>query len=125
MKRSGIGVVSRKLRYRPVIKDDGTTEYIAQEKGIDVRLALDLVTFARQHCFGVAIVFSQDQDLAEVVAEIRNIAKEQNRDITLCCPFPAGPSATVLRGIRGTKWFPMDQAFYDACLDPKDYRPRR
>ena len=90
---------------------------------IDVRIALDIVSLARKRQFNVAVIYSQDQDLAEVVQEVREISIEQDRWIGICCAFPVGPHATSNRGIDRTDWFGMDQTFYDACLDPRDYRP--
>jgi hypothetical protein len=129
MKNAGIYVTTRPLRYREesVTDEQGNTEtvFTPQEKGIDIRLALDVVSTARTKQWNVAVIFSQDQDLAEVVQEVRSIAKEQNRWIDLCCAFPGGPNASSTRGIDKTAWYPMEQAFYDACLDPTDYRPPR
>lgn len=129
LKRSGVHVTTRKLRYVAVetaSASGGTTvEWVAQEKGVDVRLALDLVKLARRRSFDVAVIYSQDQDLAEVVEEVREIADEQQRRIEICCAFPAGPTATSSRGVDRTRWFRMDRTFYDACLDPRDYRPLR
>src|SRR5207244_2449509 len=74
MKRAGISVTTRPLRYRkafvydangdPVLNADGTQKIITtpQEKGVDIRLALDLVSLARKRQFDIALVFSQDQD---------------------------------------------------------------
>jgi uncharacterized LabA/DUF88 family protein len=93
-----------------------------QEKGIDVRLALDVVRLARQNQFDVAIVFSQDQDLAEVASEIKDIARSANRWIKIVSAFPHGPDATSTRGINGADWFPIDKELYDQCLDQRDYR---
>jgi hypothetical protein len=90
-----------------------------------VRLALDLVSCARTKQFDIALVFSQDQDLQEVVQEIADIAKEQDRWIRVACAFPDGPNASSGRGIDKTEWFKMDQEFYDKCLDPWDYRPKK
>ncbi|WP_281250889.1 NYN domain-containing protein [Salibaculum halophilum] len=127
LQRSGVSVTKRTLRYREVETKlpDGSTdvEVVPQEKGVDVRLALDLVKCARRREFDVAVLFSQDQDLSEVVDEVKEIASEQGRNITICCPFPYGPKATVKRGVDRTNWFRMDEAFYNECLDPKDYRP--
>jgi NYN domain len=129
LKRDGVSVTTRKLRYRDEVINlaDGTQHVVptVQEKGIDVRLALDVVKLARKRNFDVAVIFSQDQDLAEVVSEIKEIAKEQGRFIRICCPFPSGPSASSGRGIDGADWFRMDEAFYNLCLDPFDYRPKR
>jgi len=127
MKRVGVHVTTRPLRYRKqsVTGPDGVEHEVitAQEKGIDVRLALDLVSLARKKQFDVAVVFSQDQDLQEVVQEIAEISAEQKRWIKVACAFPSSLTATYDRGIDKTDWFEMDQTFYDKCLDPRDYRP--
>lgn len=129
MRRAGVLVTSRPVRYHIelVAMPDGTTKRIAtpHEKGIDVRLALDAVRLARQGQVDVAVIFSQDQDLAEVAEEIRQIAQSTKRWLKVVCAFPSGPNATAKRGIEGTDWFRMDQQFYDACLDPRDYRPKK
>ncbi|WP_430449272.1 NYN domain-containing protein [Rhodophyticola sp.] len=129
LKRAGVNVTTRKLRYHDdhVELPDGTFETVTsvQEKGVDVRLALDVVKLARLRNYDVAVIYSQDQDLCEVVEEVREIAKEQNRAIEICCAFPAGGGATSRRGIDRTQWFKMDETFYNACLDPHDYRPAK
>jgi uncharacterized LabA/DUF88 family protein len=129
MKNRGVHVTTRRLRYRdkPAFDENGnrTTVRVPQEKGIDVRLALDIVSTARKRQWDACVIFSQDQDLAEVVAEIGDIAREQSRTLRIACAFPSGPAASSKRGIDRTQWFRMDQAFYDACLDPADYRPSR
>jgi uncharacterized LabA/DUF88 family protein len=137
LKRAGVHVTTRPLRYRraaiidhngdPVLEDDGqpVVSVTPQEKGIDVRLALDLVSCARKKQFDIALIFSQDQDLQEVVQEIADIAKEQDRWIRVVCAFPGGPNASSGRGIDKTEWFKMDQEFYNKCLDPWDYRPKK
>jgi uncharacterized LabA/DUF88 family protein len=129
LKRAGVNVTTRKIRYRTefiTLPDGVEHEYeVAQEKGIDVRIALDLVRRARTKEFNVAVLYTQDQDLAEVVQEVKLIAAEQNRWILVACAFPAGPLASTLRGINGAHWFEMEKDFYDACLDPRDFRPRR
>ena len=66
--------------------------------------------------------FSQDQDLVEVAVEVRDIARAANRWLKVASAFPSGPNATSRQGIHKTDWFKMDKAFYDACLDPRDYR---
>jgi len=38
---------------------------VAEEKGIDVRIAIDLIRLAHGAVYDVAILMSQDQDLAE------------------------------------------------------------
>ncbi len=128
MRRAGILVTNRPIRYREteIELPDGTTQTIdtPQEKGIDVRLALDVVRLTRNDQLDVAVIFSQDQDLAEVAEDIRDISRSQDRWVKLVSAFPVGPDATTKRGIDKTDWFQMDRAFYDTCLDPRDYRPK-
>ena len=71
----------------------------------------------------VALVFSQDRDFVEVAEEIRNISRSEGRWLKIVSAFPSGNHATAHKGIDKTDWFRMDQNFYDACLDPRDYRP--
>lgn len=105
---------------------DGTTHtFLAgEEKGIDVRLALDVIRMAHRKEYDVAVIFSQDQDLSEVAEEIRAIAREQDRWIKVACAFPFSPTTRNRRGIDKTDWIRIDRATYDACLDRRDYRPR-
>lgn len=125
LKRSGIFVETRKLRYHTETLPDGTIKNVPQEKGIDIRIALDLVRCTRKKEFDVAIIFSQDQDLIEAVKEIRDIAGEQGRVIRIISAFPESTIASAARGIDKTEWFKFDKAFYDACIDPRDHRPAK
>lgn len=128
MSRQGVWTFSRPLRYRnqTVILPDRTTHAFlaAEEKGVDVRIALDVIRMALCREYDVALVFSQDQDLSEVAAEVRIISAEQNRWIKIASAFSASPAARNRRGINSTDWIPIDRAAYDACVDPRDYRPK-
>lgn len=127
LKRSGVHVTTRPLRYRTQYAFDANGDEkaitVPHEKGIDVRLALDIVACAISGQFEVAVIYSQDQDLSEVVADIKQIAYTAGRNINLACAFPTGPKASSKRGINGTRWVRIEQPDYDQCLDPKDYRP--
>ena len=70
------------------------------------------------------IDFQPGSGLAEVVPEVRAIAREQDRWIKLASAFPSGEYATSDRGIDGTDWFKIERALY-TCLDPYDYRPKK
>ncbi len=106
---------------RPLVYRDAK----GQEKGIDVRLALDVVRLARERVYDVALIFSQDQDFSEVAVEVRNIAAEQERWVKIACAFPVGDNYPNKRGINGTDWIRLDKAFYDRAIDPTDYRSRK
>jgi uncharacterized LabA/DUF88 family protein len=128
MGRQGVQVFSRSLRYRnkTVRLPDKTvhTFLTGEEKGIDVRLALDVIRLAHRRRYDVALVFSQDQDLSEVADEVRLIAKEQARWIKIASAFPSSPTSRNRRGIEKTDWIQIDRATYDICLDRRDYRPK-
>ena len=128
MGRRGVVVYSRSLRYRNRRVDlpDGTQHYFltGEEKGIDVRIALDVIALAHRREYDVALVFSQDQDLSEVAEEIRAIAREQQRWIKIASAFPHSPAARNRRGINKTDWIRIDRALYDQCLDRRDYLRR-
>jgi hypothetical protein len=121
-------VFSRHLRYRNrrIRLLDGTehTFLAGEEKGIDVRIALDVIRMAHRKEYDVAVIFSQDQDLSEVAEEIRTIAQEQDRWIKIVSAFPFSPTSRNRRGIEKTDWIRIDRALYDACLDRRDYRPK-
>lgn len=129
MGRQGVKVFSRPLRYRnqTVELPDGSTHtfLVGQEKGVDIRIALDIVHCVRRNLCDVALVLSQDQDLSEVATEVRSLAREHNRWVKIACAFPDSPTLRNRRGINGTDWIRIDRATYDACIDPADYRPRR
>jgi uncharacterized LabA/DUF88 family protein len=129
MGKQGIKVFSRSLRYRneTVRLPDGTnhTFLVGQEKGVDIRIALDIVRAVRLNECDVALVFSQDQDLSEVADEIRTIAREHDRWVRIASAFPFSPTTLNKRGVNSTDWIRIDRATYDACLDPHDYRLKK
>jgi uncharacterized LabA/DUF88 family protein len=128
MGRQKVRVFSSPLRYRnqTVRLPAGQTHtfLVGQEKGVDVRLALDIVGAAYQGEFDVALVFSQDQDLSEVADELRLIGQKQNRWLKMVSVFPQSPASPNRRGINKSDWIKIDRATYDACLDKRDYRPK-
>jgi uncharacterized LabA/DUF88 family protein len=128
MGRRGVVVFSRSLVYRNKsvqVPGFGTHTFLAgEEKGIDVRLALDALDAAHRSQFDVALIFSQDQDLSELGSLIRQVASFQNRWIKIASAFPDSPAAANRRGINRTDWCPIDRSTYDGCIDPRDYRPK-
>jgi uncharacterized LabA/DUF88 family protein len=121
MKRAGVHVYSRPLRYRNKTGSDGSPVLVGEEKGIDVRIAIDVFSCAIQDRFDVALLFSQDQDLSELADEFRTIAKSQSRWLKMASAFPISPTSRNKRGINSTDWIKMDRAMYDACIDQRDY----
>lgn len=70
MGRQGVHVYTRPLRYRNkrVRLPDGSdySFLVGEEKGIDVRIAIDVIRLAHKQEYDVALLFSGDQDLSEV-----------------------------------------------------------
>jgi hypothetical protein len=110
MGTKGIKIYSRQIRF-------------GKEKGIDVRMALDMVRLSSEKELDVAVVFSQDQDLSEAVKDVKKIASKQKRWIKIASAFPVSPFLKNARGINGTDWIRIDKATYDQCIDAKNYQP--
>lgn len=128
MSRQGVHVFTRELRYRNVTfrSDDGFEHKFRTpvEKGIDIRIALDLLRHTQERKFDVAVLFSQDQDFTEAVTEVKALALSQGRSVRVMSAFPTGPAAREglnLRGINGTDWIKVPWSMYRECLDPMRY----
>lgn len=129
MGRQGIHVYTRSLRYRnkSIRLPDGTTHTFldGDEKGIDVRIAVDVIRLAQKREFDVALLFCRDQDLSEVADEIRLMASEQKRWIKIASAYPHSPATPSVRGINKTDWLRISRDTYDKCVDTRDYRPKK
>jgi uncharacterized LabA/DUF88 family protein len=94
---------------------------IPREKGIDIRIALDLVKTVRKGECDIVVLFSQDSDFTEVAKEVREIAKERGRWVKIASAFPYDASKNRI-GIEATDWIHISKSDYDSCIDPTDYR---
>lgn len=121
MRRAGVSVSSRYLKYSDQEFADAagarSVVRVPREKGIDLRIGLDLVRLARKNEYDLAIIFSQDTDLREAVREIFELRREMNRWIAVECAYPQG-SGDLQRGIPGVRQIRFDRALYEACIDP-------
>lgn len=88
------------------------------------RIALDLVRMALRDELTAAIIYSQDQDLNEVVSEIAAIGELKGVEIKLASAFPTAPDSDFDRGIMNTQWLRFDKQVYDRCIDEADHFPR-
>ena len=128
LRRAGVDVHYRFLKYTEIIKkiESGETEIIKKprEKGIDVKIAVDLIRLARKGLYDTVIIFSQDTDLNEAIDELYEIKKEFNRWIWFECAYPYREGMKNPRGLKRTKWWKISKKLYDKCLDERDYRPK-
>ena len=112
-----------KLQGMPEVPDGTEYSFVdSDEKGIDVRIAIDAIRLAYEDEYDVALIFSQDQDLAEVATEIRRISNIQNRFIKIASAFPVGTNSKNTRGIDKTDWIKISDTQYKSCIDTRDYR---
>ena len=110
--------------------DDGKArkliKEIQREKGIDVRIALDMVDLAYHGEYDIAVLFSQDRDLTKAVKTLHKIREELGRWIIIENAFcystdlPGGCKIGIMKDIP---WFHITREIYDACIDPNYYRP--
>jgi uncharacterized LabA/DUF88 family protein len=114
-RRQGVRVFTRTLL------DDGTGSL--REKGIDVRLALDAIELYRKGAFDVALIFSQDQDFAELASEIKSLARQEGRWVQVASAFP--DMGANRSGVHGTLAIAIDKAMFARALDSADNRQRR
>ncbi len=116
-RRQGVNVFTRALQH----DDTG----VAREKGIDVRLALDVMAHHTRGDFDVAIIFSQDQDFTEVVDEIKTASRLQGRWIQVVSAFPHSEQSHNQKGINGTLPVKISASMFDQSLDTPDNRKLR
>jgi uncharacterized LabA/DUF88 family protein len=126
MGKLGVKTIRRHLKPRDlnidisgVVHHKSTTMKLI-EKGIDLRLGLDLVKYTLDQSFDIAIIFSQDGDLAEAVQDAFQIAAQQKRRIAIECAYPIDGFFPQY-GINQATPIEFDRTVYDACLDPTDY----
>lgn len=79
-----------KLVYYQVRGEDANRKHYAVEKGLDVKLAIDLVRLAVNRACEVAVIVSGDKDLAEVV----EYGKEMGLEV-ISAFFPRGLSEAL------------------------------
>lgn len=122
MKNNGIVVYTRELQYA---RENGV--WFEREKGIDVRIAIDVAMSIVFNRCDVALIFSQDQDFNELSREIRSQSHHLLRWIKIASAFPCDESTAGCggkintRGIDGTDWCTISRAEYDACIDGNCY----
>ncbi len=114
----------RHLRRQGIHVYRGRVNVGGQEKGVDVSLAIDLIRATYEYQYEAAIIVSQGSDFGPAIRLAKQIAKGQSRMLAFESRYPVGPGRRSRRGVPGTTWRPIDKDTYDACQDPRDYRPK-
>lgn len=123
---AGVEVVTRDLRYLTETDPHapgGLRVISAREKGIDLRLALDVMAASRRADCANILIVSRDQDFQEVVGDVRDMCRFTGREIGLWSAFPEVIGEPPLnRGIDGTREVRISRSDYDRIRDPAEYR---
>jgi uncharacterized LabA/DUF88 family protein len=115
-----ITVVWRELKYNEA--------GLAREKGIDLRIGLDVVRAVADDRCDIVILFSQDTDLREAIDEAKfMLAREkmltgQGRFVHFFCVFPRSVEGKSHHGVPGMTWIGLyPEEFYKSeyAVPPK------
>lgn len=125
-REAGVGVTTRDLRYLTETDPNapgGVRVLSAREKGIDLRIALDVMAAVRRPDCGNILIVSRDQDFQEVVRDVRALCEQTGRQIGIWSAFPEvinGPAFN--RGVDGTTELMITREQYRTLRDQADYR---
>ena len=123
LQAAGVSVYTRRLQYitrqHQVPNGSVLSTTKIKEKGIDMRMGLDVLELGLADVFDVAVLFCRDQDLSEVIPSIRRLGTMQSRRVRLASAYPTSADCH-LTGIKGMQWIPIDEAMYGSCLDQHD-----
>ncbi len=122
-----LSIFTPELRYRNewTQRHDGQWQIYraATEKGVDVRLALDMVDAAHERQCNAMILMTEDSDLQQAVDRCKEIANKQGRELLIANAFPCSPMVPyVRRSMTSTIPLRFDQAFYEKHLQPVQIR---
>jgi len=121
-----VSLHARKLRY-PEGWSRGWAGEAPREKGVDVALAVDLVTMAVERKFDTAIVMSSDQDLAPAVEFIKSRRTSLGVRVEVAAwrgDYGRSPNRITAPGVychwldQSTYWGLMDETDYNLDTDP-------
>ena len=134
MKATSVWTFARPLKYslQCVKNRDESPEFIeimkGREKGVDVRLALDLVWLALAEEFDVAVLVSTDTDLDEAVKDVLKLRKVTGRWLAVenaVCVGPVNPTTgrrpPYKRLSSAGRLLYIDQEMFELIRDDTDY----
>lgn len=113
--QTGVKVFARPLRYPKTYPAAP-----AREKGIDVKLAIDMVTMAVADQYDVGILASCDTDLAPAVEAVLALRKERGRPRIELVAWQGRANKIGIGGQQLTYRL-IDQVLFDAIRDGTDY----
>ena len=138
IRRTGVTVIERKLRYRwewgfdPKLLPDPkrnrgqqmpiqvTPYQRAREKGIDLTLGLDVADLARAGAMDIAVIVSSDNDLCEVARSTHQVTRADGRVSVEAATFNEGRRPLLLAEYDYTHQLRHED--FEAASDSFDYK---
>jgi hypothetical protein len=114
--RAGASVIPRTLRYPPDWPNNR-----AEEKGIDVALAVDLVAGAIDGSFDVGIICSTDTDLRPALEYVTHKFPDYPRAEVMAWKSPTSNRPLFIQASRRIWCHHLDFSDYRQVEDPTDY----
>ena len=115
-------VKTRPLRYQPTAWSSGKpVHWRAEEKGIDVLMALDIAIGARDDRFDVAVVASADSDLVPAIEVALDAGKRVETATWYSRRFQRRPLTAAGRRTWNHR---LDRQRFEQVRDDTDYRAR-
>lgn len=135
MKRQGVWTFTQPLKYSDVDVVDRNTAACAhgfrqvstirrgREKGIDLRIGLDMLRLARQGHYDVAVLISQDTDLNQAVDELIVLRDELDMWLVAETAFAYSPTSgnPKFRLMSCGYYHVIDDATFGRIKDATDY----
>lgn len=134
LKSKGIHVWTQTMKYanRAIVLDDHPlclcgrkkTKVIreAREKGVDLRIGLDMLRMARHNEYDVALLVTMDTDMKQVVDELRRLSQELRRHISVENVVIWNEGNLEYPRVRGcTRYHVIDQDVFHRIQDLTDY----
>ena len=94
---------------------DGVTTFV--EKGVDVSIAVDMISMAYENRFDTAILVSGDGDFAVAISEVQKLGK------VVEVAYPPSSRLFHLKQVCN-RFIPIDKTILDKCSQPFDSTKR-
>lgn len=115
--KAGATVIARPLRYPP---DWPQTK--AQQKGVDVALAIDFVAYAIEDRYDVGVIASTDTDLVPALEFVRRFVPQRRLEVTAWTSPRSRSRLSIPHASIWCSW--LDRTDYDSVADPMEYGTR-
>jgi uncharacterized LabA/DUF88 family protein len=112
--RAGATIIARPLRYPP-----DWPQSKAQQKGVDVALAIDFVAYAIEAKYDVGVIASTDTDLIPALEFVQRTAAQCRVEVAAWTSPRSRSRLSIPRSSIWCYW--LDRTDYDSVADLTDY----